>query len=155
MMVCCVHGWACSSVLEPFHLWTGFLMRIFILSQTGSQLHVHCATLSNDGPILQLNILIVWLNYAAPKWNSRAYQLPCFWMMTGPQLFTLFRDSHFVLNLPQRNPTWVLSTFWLGQPSLPYWVRLAQQRGGINIFLLLWIPRVFTACVYDLCMCLF
>jgi len=34
---------------------SGFLIRIFTLSQTGSQLHVHCATLSNDGPILQYN----------------------------------------------------------------------------------------------------
>ena len=32
---------------------SGFLLRIFTLSQTGSQSHVHYATLSNDGPILQ------------------------------------------------------------------------------------------------------
>jgi len=55
------------------NLPAGFLIRIFTLSQTASQLHVHCATLSNDGPhniTTQLNILIVRLNCVTPKWDS-------------------------------------------------------------------------------------
>ena len=35
-------------------MYTGFLIRIFTLSQTSSQLHVNCSTVSNDGPIMYL-----------------------------------------------------------------------------------------------------
>jgi len=57
-------SYECVDCTQP-----GFMIS-FTLSQTGSQLHVHCATLSNDGPILQYNFLIVRLNCVAPKWSN-------------------------------------------------------------------------------------